>query len=145
MNRQERQISAPGPNGTPTLKLGVPVSDTVGTAFSETSLSPARISYRMSISTSDTPPTKRLAPAACQCNEPKKATHLTTIPTEQGQISTSPAAVCAAGRATHSPNPYARLSMQKGMVPHSMHQLTPLGRAPADQTNRSGAIPSPSS
>ena len=54
-NRQERQISMPGPTGTADTGIGRPARLPNDTAFSNTSLSPAHCSYKMRSSRNETP------------------------------------------------------------------------------------------
>ena len=141
MYLQDRPISMPGPNGTADTEIGRPGLLFRGTAFSKTSLSPAHSSYSMSTSTKDTPPIPRSAPTAGKCSEPKKATHVTKIPTEYGKVPTSSAVTGAAAREIHSPSQMPAGPGKKARSRTACTNLRLLGRAPADQTNGSGAVP----
>ena len=124
MNLQERQMSKPCPKGTADTEIGRPSLRYGATSFSKTSLSPAQSSYRRSISTYEIPLRPRSAPATGQCKVPRKATNLTSRPTEYGHAPTSEAATSVEGTLIHS-------DLQSDAGPGSMHDHVPPDKADA--------------
>ena len=120
-NLQERQISTPGPNGTADTEIGPPDLRYRVTAFTMTSLSPAKSSCRMSISTNDTPPTPRSALAAGQCKRAWERDPLEQDPNRVGPGFWIP----SSNRSSRQSNPLGDLHVQRPRQKgsdHSQHE-----------------------